>query len=139
VSPIADLVLPTVMRDEGFRAKPYRDARGVLTAGYGTNLEEGLDADEAMFLLEHRLALRVSECFVFEWFPRLDKVRQGVVVMLAYQLGFAGLLGFRKMLDALARGDYQAAHDELLDSKLAREDAPARTHRHATRLLKGVW
>src|SRR5215213_9543756 len=66
---VVDQVIPTVMRDEAFRSKPYRDTKGILTAGYGTNLEEGFDADEAMFLLEHRLSLRASDCLrVFPWF-----------------------------------------------------------------------
>ena len=55
----------------------------------------------------------------------------------ATPLGRPRLLGFRKMLAAMARGDYATAGAELLDSKLAREDAPARTERHALTLRRG--
>ena len=37
----ADLVT-RLQAEEGYRATPYRDTRGVLTVGYGTNLSEGL-------------------------------------------------------------------------------------------------
>lgn len=132
-------VLPSLMKDEGFRRKPYRCPAGKLTIGYGTNLDEGLDDDEAMFLLEHRTAHAIADCLrTFPWFATLDLARQGVVVQLRYQLGLAGLLEFRRLLAALARGDYAVAAAQLLDSKLAREDAPARTARHARTLRTGV-
>lgn len=135
---VADAVLPTVMKDEGFRRKPYRCTAGVLTIGYGTNLEEGLDDDEAMFLLEHRLAKREHECRqAFPWFDRLGPVRQGVIVRMAYQLGTAGVMEFRNMRRALEAGDYAAAADAMLDSKWARHDSPARAQREALAMRSG--
>lgn len=134
-----DAVIPSLMKDEGFRSKPYHCSAGKLTIGYGTNLDEGLDADEAMFLLEHRVNQAILDCRkTFPWFDLLDPTRRAVVVQLRYQLGLARLLGFRKMLAALARFDYDTAAAELLDSKLARVDAPARTARHAHALRTGV-
>lgn len=138
MSGVRELVLAPLMRDEGFRRKPYRCSAGKLTIGYGTNLEDGLDDDEAMFLLEHRIDQSILDCQrTFPWFSRLDPVRQAVLVQLRYQLGLDGLLGFRKMLAALERGEYAAAARELLDSKLAREDSPARAHRQAIALGSG--
>jgi lysozyme len=135
---IADAVLPAVMKDEGFRRKPYRCSAGALTVGYGTNLDEGLDDDEAMFLLEHRLMKREHECRqAFPWFARLGPVRQGVIVRMAYQLGTAGVMGFRDMRRALEAGDYAAAADAMLDSKWARHDSPARAHREAAAMRSG--
>lgn len=132
-------VIPTVMRDEGFRSKPYPDEYGVLTIGYGTNLDEGLDPDEAMFLLEHRLLKRRTELLALTWYRPLDVVRQGVVLMMAYQLGTHGVLVFRRMCRALERGDYQAAADEMLDSKWAHRDSPARAQRLAAAMRSGRW
>lgn len=136
---VIEAVIPQLMREEGFRSTPYRDTHGVLTIGYGTNLDEGLDEDEALFLLEHRVHRSVLDCrTTFPWFRTLDGARQGVLIQLRYQLGLPTLLGFRKMLAAIAAGDYLTAAAELLDSKLAREDAPARAHRLAAALRRGA-
>jgi GH24 family phage-related lysozyme (muramidase) len=72
------------------------------------------------------------------WPPFLNQPEdvQDALVCLAYQLGTEGLLGFHLMLGALARGDREAAALNLLDSNLARTDAPARTARMAD-LLRG--
>jgi lysozyme len=135
---VETLVLPTLMRDEGFRAKPYKDRKGVLTIGYGTNLEHGITADEAMFLLESRIAVAVFDCQrSLPWFWQLDVVRQSVLVQMRYQLGLSGLLGFRQMVKALERGDLETAADEMLDSAWAREDSPARAHRLAHAMRTG--
>jgi lysozyme len=141
VTPLHSAVIPALMRDEGFRAKPYRCTAGRLTIGYGTNLDEGLTDDEAMFLLESRVHAAVLDCLrTWPWFTQLDQVRQGVLVQLRYQLGLAGLLGFRRMLAAFGAKDFESAAKELLDSKLARQDSPARAHRLAHQLRTGkAW
>jgi lysozyme len=131
--------LPRLMKDEGFRAKPYRRTAGKLTIGYGCNIDDGIDADEAMFLLEHRLNRSILACKrAFPWFDDLDLTRRGVVVMLCYQLGLPRLLGFRQMLAALARHHYETAAAALLDSKLATQDVPARTQQHARELRSEI-
>ena len=137
---LTERLVPRLMREEGFRATPSRDTRGILTVGYGTNLDDGLSADEAMFLLEYRINRAVTECAIaFRWFRGLDPVRQEVLVSLAYQLGIQGLRTFRRMLGALEQRDFVAAAAELEDSALAREDAPARTARAAAALRVGTW
>lgn len=136
---VLEAVLPRVMTDEGFRRKPYRCPAGFLTIGYGTNLDAGLDDEEAMFLLEHRLRKAASACLAtFAWFVGLDAVRQGVIVMMVYQLGLAGVLEFRDMRRALERGDYAAAAAAMLDSKWATHDSPARAARLAAMMRTGV-
>ena len=132
------VVIPTLMKDEGFRRTPYRCSNNVLTIGYGTNLDEGLTEDEAMFLLESRTNAAIADCLrVFPWFRSLDVVRQAVVVRMRYQLGLARLLGFRRLLAALAAGDFTTAAAEMLDSKWARDDSPARAQREAARMRTG--
>lgn len=135
---VASAVIPSLMRDEGFRRKPYRCSAGKLTIGYGINLDEGIDDDEAMFLLEHRATQALLDCRrLFPWFDGLDDVRQGVLVQMRYQLGLDGVLGFRAMIAALARQDYGAAAAAMLDSKWARADSPARAERHARAMRTG--
>jgi lysozyme len=136
-SALLGAVLPTLIREEGFRRKPYRCPSGALTIGYGTNLDAGLDDEEAMFLLEHRINKAISGCLAFPWFARLDAVRQAVVVMMAYQLGVDGVAEFTDMCAALERPDFESAADAMQDSKWARVDSPARAYRLARAMRVG--
>lgn len=123
--------------DEGLRLTPYRDTRGVLTIGYGINLDQGITRVEAEMLLEGRVADRIGALTVtLPWFPTLAPARQRVLINMAYQLGVGGLLGFRHMLEALRRGDYELAADEMLDSDWARQ-TPARAQRLAQEMRAG--
>jgi lysozyme len=125
-------------KDEGFRSRPYRCSAGKLTIGYGTNIEDGISLDEAEFLLRNRANLALMDCArTFPWFAELDAIRQGVIVQMAYQMGVDGVRGFRKMLAAIDRGDFAAAADEMLESKWARHDSPARAARHAATMRTG--
>ena len=117
--------------DEGFRAAPYRDSRGVLTIGYGTNLEAGITRAEAEWLLEQRL-LQARLEFARRW-HRLNELPAGVqdaLVGMAYQLGVRGALGFRRMLAALEEQppNYRAAIREARDSAWNRQ-TPQRVDR----------
>ena len=52
-------------------------------------------------------------------------------------MGAEGLLGFRRMLTALAVGDYQGAAMEMLDSKWARSDSSSRAERLVRMMREG--
>ena len=124
-------VLDRIKAEEGFSPKPYRDSRGVLTIGYGTNLAIGITEDEAAFLLHSRLT-RVEQCIKSKWGPWSDmpgNVRD-VLTDMGYQLGCEGVLEFQHMLAALAARDYAGAQAAALDSKWATE-TPKRAHRVA--------
>jgi len=111
-----------LIKHEGFRSKIYEDTRGIKTIGYGFNLEAGISEEEALLLLRHRIEkirTRLSEDF--EFFNRLSTARQDVLINMAYNLGYSGLLKFRKMLAAIAEEDWAKAKYELLDSAAARE------------------
>lgn len=104
------------------RLLPYTDPVGKLTIGYGRNLEDvGLSQTEADFLLDNDIDDRVRAlAFHLPWFATLDEVRQRALVDMAF-MGTAKLLGFRKMLSALERGDYETAALEALDSRWAEQ------------------
>ncbi len=55
----------------------------------------------------------------FPWFKGLDPVRQDIVLSMVFNLGLAGLRGFRGMIAALERHDYRGAAREMLDSRWA--------------------
>ena len=124
MSMVSPRVLSILKTDEGFRSKPYRDSRGVLTVGYGTNIGEGITVKEADWLLEERVRETQGD-LARRWAPyeRLPIPVQDALLAAAYQLGVDGLLKFRKMLAALAASppDYAAASDEARDSAWQRE------------------
>ena len=112
-----DALVASLKSEEGFRAHPYRDTRGVLTIGYGTNISQGISRDEGENLLRSRLAEKQAEISIL-WRPYQNQPSEIRLALLdmAYQLGVHGVLEFRDMLSALECGDYEAAADAAEDS-----------------------
>ena len=135
---------------EGLRLEVYKCPAGYWTVGVGRNLEgkplkkeeqeyifkrsglapdevievlkeRGITKDEALFLLREDIADAEKDLQHFDWFPRLDPVRRKVVIDMRYNLGPTRFRGFKKMIAALARGDYKAAAAEMVDSKWYRQ------------------
>ena len=125
-----------LMGEEGFRGKKYLDPRGFETIGYGCNLDAGILEPEARALLAAQVATRSEALRAFRGYQGLDEVRASVLLDLAFNLGVNGLLGFSRMLNAVASGDWRTAHDELLASKAATQ-LPARYGTLAQLLLTG--
>ena len=123
--------------DEGFRSHLYKCTAGAWTIGYGTNLSDGIDRDEALLLMRHRLGKVIAalESRLPFW-PKLTDDRRRVLANMGYQLGILGLMRFKRMLAALERGDYEAAAREMLDSKWARQDSPGRAQELAEMLRR---
>lgn len=105
-------------RHEGVRYKPYRDTVGKLTIGIGRNLEDkGLSEDEVLKMLDNDIAYFYNQLDKkLTWFKSLDDVRQNVLVNMAFNLGVAGLLTFKKTLKLIERSDYDSAGSEMLCS-----------------------
>ncbi len=128
-----------IRRYEGLSLLPYKCTTGHLTIGYGHNLEHGISTAAAEFILKEDLARAertVKE--EFPWWWKLDDARQFVLVDMAFNMGLAGLKGFKKMLAAMENGDYQTAAKEMLASKWA-----GQVKRRAVELAKimqtGEW
>jgi GH24 family phage-related lysozyme (muramidase) len=51
------------------------------------------------------------------------RARQGVLIDMAYNLGFNGLLQFKNMLKKVEQGDYAGAAQSILASKAAKQHA----------------
>ena len=130
---------------EGLRLKLYRCPAGKLTIGYGRNIQDnplthdefkmlypGMTLSEAMLelprngitaagaskLLKDYLITQSRDLTINHgWFRVLNSERKIVVLDMIYNLGFAGFMGFRKMLKALKRSDYDKAGDEIRNSK----------------------
>jgi lysozyme len=126
-----------LIAEEGFRQHPYHDTQGVLTVGYGRNLEAvGISREEAAFMLDRDIERVDAQLSVaFGWFQVQPEEVQRALANMVYQLGFGGLLKFHNMLTHLLNGDRKAAAREALDSLWAKQ-TPARAQRVA-KLIEG--
>lgn len=108
---------------EGERLMPYRCTAGKLTIGVGRNLEDrGITREESAYLLANDIAAEERELLrALPWVGTLDEVRQRVLLDMSFNMGLAGLLGFKRTLATIQAGDYQAAATMMLDSKWAKQ------------------
>ena len=113
-------------RHEGRVRHAYQDHLGFWTIGIGRLIDErrggGLSDDEIDYLLNNDID-RITDDLPrrLPFWGRLNDNQQIALVNMAFQLGVNGLLGFRRMLSALERGDIETAKAEALDSKWARQ------------------
>lgn len=117
-------------RHEGLELKPYKDTVGKLTIGIGRNLDDvGITAEEAEFLCDNDIS-RVENQVIrtIPVYSILCDVRQRVLLDMAFNLGIDGLLKFKRFLAFVQMSKWEAAADEMLDSKWATQvGARART------------
>lgn len=131
-------LLQTLRADEGLRLTLYDDTEGVATLGYGRNVQaNGIRKDEAELMLMNDTAEAIRHARAYPWFARLTDARQEVVVSMLFQLGPQRFAQFKATIRALSAGDYERAAKQMLASKVAREQAPARWQRHAARMRTG--
>jgi len=131
--------------DEGFSPTPYMDV-GVggislgTAVGYGRNLtREPLDEEEASFLLyssimKKRAALERQQPL----FNKLSSPRKDAILLMAYQMGVAGCLGFKQMWACLEKADWVGAALEAKESKWGRQYTK-RAERVVQLLESGKW
>lgn len=129
--------------DEGVKSSAYQDHLGFWTIGVGRLIDQrrggGLRDSEIDFLLENDIADREQALTkALPWFAGLDAVRKGVLLNMAFQLGTAGLMGFKTTLGHVEAGLYDAAADAMLQSKWAKQ-TPERAGRMAEQMKTGVW
>jgi len=109
----------TLKLHEGFSRYAYLCPAGFLSIGYGHNLSaNGISRDEAhdilMNDLQEALNLTLTKIPVSN---KLSENRLAVLVMMVFNMGLAKVKGFRKMLIALEKGDYNEAASEMLASQ----------------------
>lgn len=126
----------TLKKAEGVKAHPYLDTAGKWTAGVGRNLtDNGLRAEEIDFMLTNDItAAWMDVTTTWPWVLDLSDVRQRALTEMVFQMGVGGVGAFKQALAAMQAGDWQTAHDELLDSKWAAQ-TPSRAHRVAQMVL----
>ena len=112
-----------LMMHEGLRLQPYRCPAGKLTIGVGRNLDDaGIRRDEAMTMLQNDIDyFKIGLSRVVPGFQALSVWRRMALIDMAFNLGLDGLLKFKGLLAAIARGDFRQAAAEMLDSAWAKQ------------------
>ena len=144
-------LLENIKAHEGFSARIYKDSVGKPTVGYGF-LVAALSPDELKLnggkvepmskevaekilnLKVARLRKRVPECL--PWLASKPQSVQDTLIEMAYQLGLAGLMGFRHTLGCIEAGDYAQAARNLRASLLYRQ-TPKRVEDYIKGLKNG--
>ena len=125
------IALELVKEAEGFEPHEYRCTAKKLTQGYGRNLEvHPLSEEEKAELNEdgsvskevaEKWALKeLNEC---EYklsqniiYQKQTEVRKAVLLDMCFNIGYTGLMKFKKMWIALGERDYLSASREMKDS-----------------------
>lgn len=125
------LALELVKEAEGFEPHEYRCTAKKLTQGYGRNLEvHPLTEDEKSELnadgsvsktIAEKWALKeLKECeqklsqnIIYQ---KQSDVRKAVLLDMCFNIGYSGLMKFKKMWIALGERDYAEASRQMKDS-----------------------
>lgn len=136
----AEALVERLKAFEGFRRYVYECSEGRLTIGYGTMIEEGghgIPEYIADLLLRDCLRTLKTRFEAQRWYKALDDQRQSAILEMGYQMGFEGVLGFRRMIEAIEQSDWPRAKAEALDSRWATQ-TPGRAADVAERICRGA-
>ncbi len=151
-----------LVQDEGSKLTIYKDTEGKHTIGIGHLISNNpnITRNQAIALLDKELnrstqgtitPLEQSNLFrkdlaavqkgitqasFYGVYKGLDPVRQSAIQNMVFNLGVAGTAKFKKMFAALAKGDYESASKEGLNSLWARQ-VPNRAKRVMETLRTG--
>ena len=133
-----DAVTEMLIANEGVVLHEYKDHLNYSTIGVGRLIEEGkggITEEEAKYLLANDIQTVCDRLDRnWPWWRDLSENRQHVMIDLSFNLG--NRLGqFKNFLANLQAGNYQAASDDLMDSKYA-EQVPNRATRNRD-LIRG--
>ncbi|MES2958118.1 MAG: glycoside hydrolase family protein [Pseudomonadota bacterium] len=119
---------------------PYTCTSGKLTIGWGHNItDNGIKPKFADLILDDDMDDAAREMVTrWPWTEALDPARQSVLINMLFNIGGARLNGFRKMLMALQKKDYEGAAVEMLASAWA-EQVGDRSLRLAEQMRRGWY
>ncbi|MCP4984677.1 MAG: glycoside hydrolase family protein [Colwellia sp.] len=113
-------IIEQLIIDEGLKINPYRDTEGWLTIGIGRCLDKkGITKDEAIYLARNDVNEVIDKLNRIKGYKGLTNHRQKVIVNMTFNLGFSGVMKFRKMWNAIEKSDFDLASKEMLNSKWA--------------------
>ena len=101
----------------------YQDTLGIWTIGVGHNIEEkGISPAVMELMLDEDIEEAIVELKrSVSFFSKMPEQVQEALVNLSFNMGIPRLMQFKKTLAYLRDGDFEAAADELLDSRYAEQ------------------
>lgn len=149
-----DIIIKRLEFHESCILKPYYCPTGHLTLGIGHNIDaraftneekkaigdwkKGITKNMAYMICRNDVNICLNQLKTLPFWNRLDLERQYALLDMCFQLGFKGLCGFKKMLEAMRWGKWDKAAAECLNSDYARQ-TPARAKRIARLIKEGIW
>ena len=129
--------------EEGEVLSAYQDHLGFWTIGVGRLIDKrkggGITKEESEYLLSNDISKVNAQLDAnIPWWRNLDEPRQAVLQGMAFQMGIAGLLGFKNTLKMIESGDYEGAGKGMLNSLWAKQ-TPARAKRMSEQMRTGEW
>lgn len=136
--------------EEGFKATPYIDTEGYPTVGTGFKIgPKGAALSNYTFTLPKEASDVWLESFVNQTIAKMNasppivaalskcnEPRRDILISMAFQMGVAGLAGFKNTLAMIAAGNFAGAADGMMNSLWAKQ-TPARAKRHADVIRNG--
>jgi len=114
--------------NEGFRSKPYQCSEDVWTIGHGLTW---LTEEESLHILTGRISqLHLKLLDDLDWYKDMPPEIQGILIEMVYQIGYSGVMKFKKMIANMIDKDWKGAATEMLDSLWAKQ-TPNRANRLA--------
>lgn len=126
-----DKAIDLIKDGEGFEPNEYRCTANKLTQGYGRNLEVYplSEAEKAELNQDGSVSEEVAEKWAIEElrlcedklkenviFKSKSDLRKAVLLDMCFNIGYSGLMKFKKMWIALGSKDYEKAAQEMKDS-----------------------
>ncbi|POU03613.1 lysozyme [Escherichia sp. ESNIH1] len=144
--------VPILFFEEGFKEKPYIDTEGYPTVAGGIKIgPKGAALKNYTFTVPRAVGEVWTQVFVdnvtrdcrsnpsiYAAMQKCNPARQDILISMAYQMGVAGLAGFKNTLALIAAGKFTEAANGMLSSKWARQ-TPNRAHRHAEVMRTGTY
>lgn len=120
---LSDNFVEMVKFHEGYRKNVYKDTVGKQTIGYGWNID---DTPIYREVAELQLRMKLEECErevskAIDFFGNLTRPRQEVLIEMCFNLGLAGLLGFKNTLKLIGESKHEEAASQMLKSKWAEQ------------------
>lgn len=126
--------------NEVYQKFPYHDSVGILTIGYGRNLDHvGISKAEAEVLLENDMSIALSDCARYiNCFESLDDIRKCILINMCFNMGINKLLQFKTMIGALEEKKYETAANAMIDSEWAKQVGD-RAKNLSLMMIYGAW
>ncbi len=126
--------------EEGYREQPYYCSENYPTIGIGTKIgtknaplkyfDFTVSERVAKVLLEEETESNIERLRLLPWFVSLEADRKVIIESMCYQLGYTGVMKFKKMIAAIEVSDFNEAAVQMLDSRWAKQTSK-RANRHA--------